>query len=102
MNFLKECLLNKNLNTYKKLLTSTAIAKDLGMSAIKFNKILNNLDVIYKGKDKNWYLYSHYEDKIPEYADYIINEYGQQLRFTEKGREWIINLLKENKIIESV
>ena len=87
-------------DTYKKLLTSTAIAKDLGMSAIKFNKILNNLDVIYKGKDKNWYLYSHYEDKIPEYADYIINEYGQQLRFTEKGREWIINLLKENKIIE--
>ena len=89
-------------DTYKKLLTSTAIAKDLGMSAIKFNKILNNLDVIYKGKDKNWYLYSNYEDKIPEYADYIINEYGQQLRFTEKGREWIINLLKENKIIESV
>ena len=87
-------------DTYKKLLTSTAIAKDLGMSAIKFNKILNNLDVIYKGKDKNWYLYSNYEDKIPEYADYIINEYGQQLRFTEKGREWIINLLKENKIIE--
>ena len=37
-----------------------------------------------------------------EVADYIINEYGQQLRFTEKGREWIINLLKENKIIESV
>ena len=89
-------------DTYKKLLTSTAIAKDLGMSAIKFNKILNNLDVIYKGKDKNWYLYANYEDKIPEYADYIINEYGQQLRFTEKGREWIINLLKENKIIESV
>ena len=89
-------------DTYKKLLTSTAIAKDLGMSAIKFNKILNNLDVIYKGKDKNWYLYSNYEDKIPEYADYIINEYGQQLRFTEKGREWIINLLKENKIIDSV
>ena len=89
-------------DTYKKLLTATAIAKDLGMSAIKFNKILNNLDVIYKGKDKNWYLYSNYEDKIPEYADYIINEYGQQLRFTEKGREWIINLLKENKIIESV
>lgn len=89
-------------DTYKKLLTSTAIAKDLGMSAIKFNKILNNLDVIYKGKDKNWYLYSNYEDKIPEYADYIINEYGQQLRFTEKGREWIINLLKENKIIVSV
>lgn len=84
-------------DTYKKFINMTAIAKDLGMSAQKLNKTLNELKVIYKGKDKTWYLYKDHEDKIPEYCDYIINEYGQSLKFTELGREWIIKLLEENK-----
>ena len=99
MNFLKECLLNKNLDTYIKMLTTTAIAKDVNMSAMKLNKILNEEKIIYKGKDKNWYLYKDHEDKIPEYCDYIINEYGQTLKWTEKGREWILGLLKEKQYI---
>lgn len=74
-------------DTYKKFINMTAIAKDLGMSAQKLNKSLNELKVIYKGKDKTWYLYKDHEDKIPEYCDYIINEYGQSLKFTELGRE---------------
>ncbi len=77
-------------NLYK----TTDVAKDLGMSASKLNKILNEKEIIFK-KGNTWYFYSKYEDMVPEYADYIINEYGQQLRWTNKGREWIINLLNK-------
>lgn len=79
---------------FSKLVTSTAIAKDLGMSAQKLNKLLNQQGIIYK-QSGIWYLYSKHEDKIPEYADYTINEYGQSLKFTEKGREWIISICKD-------
>ena len=77
-------------NLYK----TTDVAKDLGMSATKLNKILNEKGIIFK-KGTTWYFYSKYEDMVPEYADYIINEYGQQSRWTNKGREWIINLLNK-------
>lgn len=81
-------------NTYIKMLTVTQIAKDLGMSAQSLNKKLNELGVIYK-QGKTWMLYKDHQDKVPEYADYIIGEHSQTLKFTEKGREWIIGLLKE-------
>lgn len=87
-------------DTYVKFVTSTAIAKDLNMSARKLNSKLNELKLIYKGKDKNWYLYKEHENLIPKCCDYIINEYGQTLKFTEAGREYIINLLKDNGVIE--
>lgn len=85
-------------DTYIKLLTTTAIAKDLSMTAQALNKQLNEMKIIYKGKDKNWYLYKEYESKISEYADYVINEHGQTLKWTEKGREWIIQLLHNNTL----
>lgn len=88
-----------NPSAYIKMVTITAIAKDLGMTAQKLNKKLSELKIIYKGKDKNWYLYSDYQNKIPEYADYVINEHGQTLKFTEKGREWIINLISNSNLI---
>ena len=69
------------------------------MSAQKFNKILNELHIIYK-KSKTWMLYAEYEHMIPEYFDYHITEYGQTLKYKEKGRKWIIELLKENQIIK--
>ena len=65
-------------NGFIKLVTTTAIAKDLGMSAQKLNKILNEKGIIYK-KSNCWFLYAEHEDKIPEYADYTINEFGQTL-----------------------
>lgn len=83
---------------YVKYVTVTAIAKDLHMSAQKLNKTLNELHIIYK-QGKTWYLYAEHEDKVSEYADYFINEHGQTLKFSEKGREWIIKLLEENKEI---
>lgn len=81
--------------TYIKLLTVSEIGKDLGVSAQTLNKALNFLKIIYK-QGKTWMFYSEYQDRIPEYADYTINEFGQTLKFTEKGREWIIDIIKNN------
>ena len=81
-------------STYVKLLKIGEIAKDLGMSAQKLNKMLHELGVIYKS-GKTWMLYSKYQDRVPMYCDYTINEHGQSLKWTEKGREWIINLIRE-------
>lgn len=82
-----------------KLITVTNIAKDLGMSAVKLNKILHDLKVIYK-KSNTWVLYEKYQDMIPKYCDYVINEYGQQLKWTELGRKFIIDLLDKNNMIK--
>lgn len=82
-----------------KLITVTDVAKDLSMSARKLNSIMNKAKVIYpkrvNGKIKCWYLYKDYEHMIPEYADYHINEHGQNLKFTEKGRKWILENIKK-------
>lgn len=79
----------------------TDIAKDLGMSAQKLNKTLHKLKVIYpkkiNGKIKCWHLYAKYEHLIPEFADYHISEYGQILKWNEKGRKFILELLEDNK-----
>lgn len=78
-----------------KLLTVTDIAKDLGISARKLNKILHESKIQYK-QGETWFLYSEHQDRVPEYCDYHITEYGQRLKFTEKGREWIISILKND------
>lgn len=83
----------KTIYNSDKLYTTTDVAKDLGMSAVKLNKILKDKNIIYK-KGNVWYFYSKYQDMIPEYADYAISEYGQQLKWTNKGKEFIIDLLK--------
>lgn len=77
-----------------KLVTTTQIAKDLGMSAVKLNKILNEKGIIFK-KSNTWFFYDKHQDKVPEYADYVIGENFQQLKWTELGRKWIIELLEE-------
>ena len=77
------------------LLTTTQVAKDLGMSAIRLNKILVEHKVIYK-EGKCYLPYAKYHFLITEgYADYKITEHGQQLCWTEKGRKWIIELINE-------
>ena len=56
----------------QKLISTTDVAKDLGMSARKLNEKLNELKVIYK-QSNTWKLYSKHQDKVPEYCDYHIN-----------------------------
>lgn len=77
-----------------KLVTTTDIAKDLGMSARALNLKLNELGIIFK-QGKSWKLYAKYQNKVPEYCDYHINEFGQTLKWTEKGRKFIIDTLNE-------
>ena len=80
-------------NGFTKLLTTTEVAKDLGMTARQLNNILHEKRIIYK-KGKTWVLYSKYDHLISEkYCDYFINEFGNLLKWTEKGRKFIIELL---------
>lgn len=82
-----------NVLNSSKLLTTTEIAKDLGISAIKLNKILSNEGVQFK-QNGVWMLYSKHQDKVPEFCKYKITEYSQSLKWTEKGRQWIIDVVK--------
>lgn len=75
-----------------KLVTTTDIAKDLGMSARALNQRLNELGIIFK-QGNCWKLYAKHQDRLPQYCDYHINEYGQTLKWTEQGRKWIMELL---------
>ena len=68
------------------------------MTARKLNSVLNELGIIFK-QGKVWYLYSEYQDRVPKYCDYVVNEYSQTLKFTELGRQWIIETLEEEGII---
>ena len=75
------------------------IAKDLGMTPNKLNKILAEEKIIYK-QGKNWYLYSQYENEgYHRYSTYK-NEYGtfHNLQWTEKGREFITRLILNKQL----
>lgn len=83
-------------NGFTKLITTTDIAKDLGMNARKLNTLLNTKGIIYK-QGKVWKVYSEYEFLIKEmYCDYHITEYSQTLKWTEKGRKFIIETISNN------
>ena len=76
------------------LLTMTAIAKDMSMSAKTLNGMLNVLGLIYK-QSKTWYLYSEYEHLLEDgYFDYHISEHGQLLKATELGRKLIMKSIE--------
>ena len=90
-----------NPTDFKKLITITQIAKDLGTTATKLNKMLKDLGIQYK-KSKTWFPNKQYDYLIKEgYADYEINEFGQTLKWTEKGRQFIIDKLNENNYLNS-
>ena len=77
-----------------KLVTTTDIAKDLGMTARQLHNKLHDMKIIFK-TGNHWTFYAKYQTRIPLYADYQIGEHGQILKWTEKGRKWIIKLLNE-------
>ena len=88
-----------NPTDFKKLITVTQIAKDLGATANKLNKKLEVLGIQYY-KSKTWFLNKQYEYLIKEdYADYVINKFGQVLKWTEKGRQFIMDKLNENNYL---
>jgi phage antirepressor YoqD-like protein len=81
-------------------ITTNAIAMELGVSAIKLNQMLKGRKVIYKQGDK-WLLCSAYRGKGFEdtFTYKYFNSKGEQMtktemRWTEKGREFIHSLFK--------
>ncbi len=82
------------------LITTNQIAQELGISAKRLNQLLKERKVIYKQGDK-WLISSAYRGK--GYDDTITFKYFNskqepmtriEMRWTEKGREFIHNLFK--------
>lgn len=77
------------------LINTTVIAKDLGLrSAAKLNNIMHSNNMIFKNSSGTWCPYADYEWLITEnYADYKsynVENSNPCLKWTEKGRKWII------------
>jgi len=88
----------------KSLLSTTQIAKDYGMSARKFNEILYKLKIQFK-QSGQWVLYSNYQNKgyVSSYTfTFDDNKSKLMTKWTQKGRIFLYNFLKENKILPTI
>lgn len=90
------------------LVTITQIAKDYGMSGSSLNKKLNELGVQYK-QSEQWLLYRKYQDKGYTFSETmeIVRSDGRpdvkmNTKWTQKGRLFLYELLKENGILPSI
>lgn len=77
------------------LITTTVVAKDLGFnSATKLNQVMNANRIIYKNKSGVWCPYANYEwlisDRYADYQSYKEEKAKLCLKWTEKGRKWIV------------
>lgn len=84
-------------------LTATQIATDYGMSTIKFNKLLHKIGIQYKVNGQ-WVLYSGLTDKGYTESATGTTEYGSAwavTKWTQKGKEFLYNTLKEQGIYTS-
>lgn len=89
----------------KDLITTTIIAKDYGMSASAFNKMLKDLDIQYKQGDI-WVLYSKYQGcgylqtKTHNYVDADGVQHAKQHSYwTQKGRLFLYEKLKNRNVV---
>lgn len=86
----------------------TQIAKDYGYSAVKFNKLLENLHIQYRMRGQ-WVLYAEHAGKgytksISVSFDYRDGSCGtrMQTEWTQKGRLFLYDKLKENDILPTI
>lgn len=85
----------------KTLLSVSQIAKDYGLSATTMNKKLSELGVQYK-QGGTWLLYQKYANKgYTQSTTHVIDENRSSLltKWTQKGRLFIYDLLKQNDIL---
>lgn len=92
----------------KSLVTVGQIAKDYGMSAQALNKLLHELKVQYK-QSGQWLLYSNLHDKGYTHSSTTEVEHKDgstsvrmNTKWTQKGRLFIYNLLKQNDILPMI
>ncbi len=90
------------------LVTITQIAKDYGMSGQAMNELLHNLEVQYK-QSGQWLLYKDHHGKGYTHSETvdIVRSDGRQdikmnTKWTQKGRLFLYNLLKENGIFPTI
>ena len=87
----------------------TVIAKDYGLSAKKFNKLLNKLGVQFK-VNGTWVLYSKYADRgwtVTKTHNYIhkstnLPDAAVNTYWTQKGRRELYELLKANGYLPKI
>lgn len=81
-----------------KLICTTQIAQDYGMSAVKFNSILSNLQIQYK-MNRQWILYAQYKDCGYVQSATTITESGKTVMWTywtQTGRLFLYEMLKKH------
>ena len=87
---------------------TTQIAKDYGMSAVRFNHLLADLGIQYKVREQ-WVLYAPYQGlgytaskafEVPQSDGSLIVRY--QTEWTQKGRRFLYLFLKEKGYIPVV
>lgn len=89
----------------KSLVTITQIAKDYGLSGLAMNRVLHDLGIQYK-QSEQWLLYSKYHDKGYTFSETIqiedvngMTKVRMQTKWTQKGRIFLYELLKNEGII---
>lgn len=92
----------------KGVVSTTEIAKDYGMSAKKFNKILFDYKIQFKQSGR-WFLYAKYEgmDYARSKTHPITRSNGDpdaktHMYWTQKGRLFLYHFLKEKEILPMV
>ena len=88
-----------NVLTSENAIQTNVIAKDYGMSAINFNKLLYSLRIQYKTSKDTWVLYQEYASKGYTVTQTILLKSGGSVihtYWTQKGREFLYKKLKEN------
>ncbi|CAI3700477.1 phage antirepressor KilAC domain-containing protein [Clostridium neonatale] len=92
----------------KGLVTITQIAKDYGMSPQEMNKKLHELKIQYK-QSGQWLLYAQYHDKGYTHSETIPitrsdgrPDISMTTKWTQKGRLFLYDLLKEHEILPMI
>ena len=98
---------DRNLNN-KGLVTVSTIAKNYGMSAVSFNKLLHELGIQFN-QSGTWLLYSKFQDKgytHIEPFDYEDKNGNQQvktrMKWTQKGHIFLYETLKKNNYLPMI
>ena len=89
----------------KGLIKVTSIAKDYGMSAQEFNKLLCDFKIQYR-LGNQWFLYKKYQNKGYTHSETVNYKHKDgrddvniTTKWTQKGRLFLYEFLKEKDIL---